>query len=483
MPALRENKRDEITPETWKNSKFGKLRMKNPGAFTRASGQKVIWVCDCGKEALKSIIDVTRGHVKSCGKCNLMPPEFWEETKFGNLKLSIPQEMALNSNKKLEWKCDCGGVLTAIVQNVTKGRTTCCGKCRNSVDKWFSEHKRQIRSLKPPIAPDDLPPGPFSLVDSVMRTGKPVKAICAACGREYSPRWEHIRTGVGLTCGCSTNRVSKGQQGLADFVKSMGLTATTEHKVNGLSYDIFVLERNMVLEFQGIKWHSMPGSKQRDTAKYKMATKFGLDMIAVYEDEWVHRRRQMEQLIMNRMGKTVPTVLVRASKVKVNTISSASANKFYEEFHYIGPCKAAISYGVLIGDTMVACCSFSRPTRQSSHQWELVRMASNPNFRIYGVWSKLLKQFVNDHTPESIVSFSDNRLFLGGVYAKLGFKHDGNTPPSYYWVKSGKRFNKSGLRKKGDEKLCGKTEVELREEQGYSQIWDVGKKRWVWKPE
>jgi hypothetical protein len=70
MPEFHENKRGEIAPEIWKNSRFGKLRMKNPGAFTRASGRKVIRVCDCGKEALKSIIDVTRGHVKSCGKCN-----------------------------------------------------------------------------------------------------------------------------------------------------------------------------------------------------------------------------------------------------------------------------------------------------------------------------------------------------------------------------------------------------------------------------
>lgn len=40
------------------------------------------------------------------------------------------------------------------------------------------------------------------------------------------------------------------------------------------------------------------------------------------------------------------------------------------------------------------------------------------------------------------------------------------------------RFHKSGLRKKSTEDLT-KTETELRTAQGYSKIWDLGKKRWV----
>ena len=87
--------------------------------------------------------------------------------------------------------------------------------------------------------------------------------------------------------------------------------------------------------------------------------------------------------------------------------------------------------------------------------------------------------FIREHSPLSIVSFSDNRLFSGAVYEKIGFKFDGTIPSDYYWVKGIHRHHKSALRKTKEEKLTGLTETQLREAQGYKKIWDLGKKRWV----
>jgi hypothetical protein len=140
-----------------------------------------------------------------------------------------------------------------------------------------------------------------------------------------------------------------------------------------------------------------------------------------------------------------------------------------------------VNYGVFYQDELVACVSFKDPTRQSEYDWELVRMASDSRFRVHGIWSHMMKRFVREYDPKSIVSFSDNRLFNGEVYGKIGFEFDGDVRPDYYWVKRDKRHHKSSLRKTDAEKLTGKTEVELREEQGYRRIWDLGKKRWVWR--
>jgi hypothetical protein len=110
------------------------------------------------------------------------------------------------------------------------------------------------------------------------------------------------------------------------------------------------------------------------------------------------------------------------------------------------------------------------------HPFELVHIAFSPEFKIYGIWIKILRMFIVGYYPSSIVSFSDNRLFSGKVYEKIGFKFDGDVRPDYYWVMGNKRYHKSGLRKKPGE--VG-TEIQLREAQGYKKIWDLGKKRWV----
>jgi predicted acetyltransferase len=109
-------------------------------------------------------------------------------------------------------------------------------------------------------------------------------------------------------------------------------------------------------------------------------------------------------------------------------------------------------------------------------------MASDPTYKIHGIWSKLFKKFVTENHPTSVVSFSDNRLFQGSVYEKMGFKFDGVVTPDYYWVKADRRHHKSALRKTNAEKLTGLTETQLRTAQGYEKVWDLGKKRWLYTP-
>ena len=74
------------------------------------------------------------------------------------------------------------------------------------------------------------------------------------------------------------------------------------------------------------------------------------------------------------------------------------------------------------------------------------------------------------------MSYSDNRLFTGNVYRKMGFTSDGKVKPDYYWAKGDRRHHKSKLRKPRGSVL---TETSLRESQGFRKIWDLGKKRWV----
>jgi predicted acetyltransferase len=107
-------------------------------------------------------------------------------------------------------------------------------------------------------------------------------------------------------------------------------------------------------------------------------------------------------------------------------------------------------------------------------------MASDPAYRVHGIWSKLFTEFIRNQSPISVVSFSDNRLFSGGVYEKMGFRYDGEVLPDYYWIRNGSRYHKSAMRKTTAEKMSGLTEKILRENQGYRRIWDLGKKRWIW---
>ncbi len=466
--------------------KYGKLSLldaKGLAYTSPGSHRKLTWSCDCGRTTEAQARYVTSDKTKSCGRCNEIEGSELIGKKFGRLRMRDPHTVKANSNKKVWWTCDCGREIFSKVFAVTRGNAKSCGRCYLSIKEKWEQGKDGIRKLKTPIFPNQLPDWCPRAMEPIFDTGDPFCAHCPLCGEEYFPRWSGIRNGKSLTCGCSMSQVSSGQKEILDFIQKLEVEAEAEleHEIKDLSYDIFIPSRKLVIEYNGLRWHSKKYSKKRDIDKWKNAVEFGYDYLMIFEDEWLHERMKVENLLRNKLGLGKPLSL-RPQVCEIRKLSKQQADVFHEEHHYIGKAVAPINYGVIFNGEVIACCSFKKPTRQSKHSWELVRMASHWNFRVHGIWSKLLNLFISEEKPSSIVSFSDNRLFDGRTYEKIGFKLDGDVAPDYYWVKGSKRYHKSGLRKTTEEKTSGKTETELREAQGYARIWDLGKKRWVWTP-
>lgn len=460
---------------------FGKLRMSVPKDILPGSHEVVEWVCDCGNVTERPIHLVLSGHTSSCGRCNVIPATSWAESEYGFLTMESPEDLSPGSNKKVWWRCRCGGRLESNVHAVTSGRTTRCGQCQSRASDWYEANKERIRSLKTPFSATEIPSGWIVPLSDVAGYEKPFRALCGACRGEYAPMWQNVCRGKSLTCGCASNHISRTQRDIARFVEGLGFRVFTEHRVRSLKYDIFVPDGNLLIEYHGLRWHAASHSKTRDLRKYEVALDSGFDFVSLFEDEWSESRPVLENLLRNRLGKS-SAASVRPSRCEFGLVGREEVFRLYEAYHYLGPCFAKVHYGVRHEGRIIAAASFGAPVRQSSHPWELLRMASDPAFRVHGVWNKIMRMFVREHSPKSVVSFSDNRLFSGRVYESIGFRLDGEVPPDYYWVKAGRRFNKSGMRKRPEERDSGLTEVGLREAEGYRRVWDLGKKRWVWTP-
>lgn len=114
-------------------------------------------------------------------------------------------------------------------------------------------------------------------------------------------------------------------------------------------------------------------------------------------------------------------------------------------------------------------------------EWELVRFANKINTNVIGSASKLLKFFIKNYKPNKIVSYSDIRLFNGGLYEKLGFAKMSQSKPNYWYVINGVRhhrfnFRKSILVKQGFDE--NKTEQDIMSERKIHRIYDCGAIRW-----
>jgi predicted SprT family Zn-dependent metalloprotease len=459
------------------NLVFGRLRVLSPVDIHKNSDKTIDFLCTCGHIRPIQAKLVFNGSVTRCGKCSLIPKKDMENKKYGKLSMKYPTDIKPGSSKKVTWICGCGQEAIIPIKRVISGQNS-CGNCMSIIKSHFNSVSEQLKFLTYPIDPNHDLVSWFNPEEPITNGHKKIKCRCPVCNSVHFPRFSDILRGIGITCGCVQNRISTSQKEICDWLNSIGIMTVTEHPVNSLKYDIYIKTSNMVIEFQGLKWHSLPDAKRKDLNKFRNAIKNNVSYMMVYEDEWLGKRNLMEDIIKQRLMVNKNAHKLRPSNIDVKRVEAKTVDEFYEENHYIGKCKSPLNYVAYYNGSIISAMSFKRPTRKSIYEWELVRMASDPNYRVHGIWSKLFKEFKKDFNPNSIISFSDTRLFRGDTYEKLGFVLDGEISSDYYWVRGTKRYHKSAMRKKKNE--VG-TESELRKKEGYSKIWDVGKKRWLWK--
>lgn len=167
----------------------------------------------------------------------------------------------------------------------------------------------------------------------------------------------------------------------------------------------------------------------------------GYKHITLYEDEWRTKNELLISRLLVNLGKS-RTIFARNCEVR--TIDNHTAKAFLNCNHLLGHTSASYYYALYeikgnktfpdISNEPVAVAAFSSPRPMnrdgeiiSSYEW--VRYASRRGVRVAGGMGKLLNYFVNEQSPQEIMSYADRDWSEGDVYKKLGFKFAGYTSP------------------------------------------------------
>lgn len=110
-----------ITMKDLTGMKFGKLTAIS--IVGQNKHKNYIWLCkcDCGKEAVVTGGNLTRGNSKSCGHCN----DIFIGQRFG--KLTALEKVSIEGEPFWICACDCGNQTTVIENNLKRGNTKSCG--------------------------------------------------------------------------------------------------------------------------------------------------------------------------------------------------------------------------------------------------------------------------------------------------------------------------------------------------------------------
>jgi len=450
----------------------------------------------CKKHGEFSQTAVTHTQGSGCTKCANASKNDYRKTTLSDVKaklangVTVVEEEYRAGDKKINLWCSEHGGFTINKTRITQN--TMCPKCnlrkvQDSLSVSFDEfEKRAIAQHSDRYRYD---PSSYTQI-----TNK-VSIHCPEHGWFSQKALDHTNQAHGCPV-CRTNKDSKPQVVISQTLDRFGIDNVRNYKIGDTRFevDVFIPSLNIGIEYNGLYYHSqrLRNSSSVHLDKMKLAEKAGIRLIQLFSDEVEQRESAVTSFIMNIIGVN-RAFKIYARTCTIEEVSQQNANDFYDTCHIQGAYRSGINYGLYYKNVLVACMTFSARgsgrRALNATEYELARYASSES--VVGGASRLFKKLRVLTSANKVITFSDNRLFTGGMYEILGFVKTNVYGPNYSYVDtSGKsRIHKSRFQHSRLKDLFGsnydatKTERENCEANGYYRIYDCGLTKWVWTKE
>ena len=329
----------------------------------------------------------------------------------------------------------------------------------------------------------------FLKLDAFTQYTTPLSWHCKKCNCDFEATIDQnfsSRNDIPVRClNCHpliNNGISNAENEIYQFISDHveNIVKNDRSILNPLELDIYIPEKKLAIEFDGLYWHSDEArvDKSYHLNKTLECEKQGIQLIHIFENEWLTKQDIVKSRLKNLLG--VYDKVVYARKCEIKEVDSKTSKEFQQANHIQGAVNSKVNLGLYYQDELISLMTFTKCRFDKKHEWELLRFCNKLGYHIPGSASKLLSYFENTYKPTSLVSYADRRWSQGKVYKKLGFTFSHASAPNYwYWkniehLQSRVQFQKHKLKDILENFDESKTEVENMKANGYNRIFDCG---------
>lgn len=266
---------------------------------------------------------------------------------------------------------------------------------------------------------------------------------------------------------------------IEDFIRSF-YTGNIIKEQSQMGEILVFPERNIAVHYCSLfKVSEVNVRKNNLLALSDSYAKRGIRSLHVYEDEWEYRRDIVKSIIKVALGYYDEKIFAR--KCKVRYLSKEEEKIFFNRNHLQGFSSSQFCIGLIYNNEVVSAISIAKPRFSNEADWELIRYANKLNTQIIGGFGKLFAFFRDNYTG-SIISYSDRRLFSGGLYRKM-FTELEPSGLGYFYTNGDIRENRQKFQKF---KLAAtfpewmdETEWEIAHRLHWYRVYDCGNWRFI----
>lgn len=237
--------------------------------------------------------------------------------------------------------------------------------------------------------------------------------------------------------------------------------------------DIFVPPHKLAIEFHGLYWHNEQHIPDREyhLNKFKRCAAKGIRLIQIFENEWLHKRRIVESILVSILGTTST---ISAQECRVAKVNTKTQRWFLGKYHIQGYAPAKVAYGLVHEERLVGLMTFGGHAGEDC-AWELSRFCTKVGVSVVGGERLLFEHFRSNHKGQ-VVAYCDLRWDTVDMYEELGFVQVKTSAPDYWYVVGNQLVHRSGFPELDtleffDPEL---TEYQNMLANGYDRIWDCG---------
>lgn len=335
----------------------------------------------------------------------------------------------------------------------------------------------------------------FSLDEFIKTQDGKLKWKCKLCGREFIARINENWYSQGKyrsyvkceKCFPRLTSKSNAESEISEYLQKLlkqdvEIIRNTRRVISPKELDIYIPAKRLAIEYDGLYHHSENVGKPKDFHIYKTrrCKEKGIRLIHIFEDEWIHSK----DIVKNRLA-AILGVYEKKIGARICTIKMVGINEtenFLNENHIQGSCRSSVNIGLYYQNQLVSLMTFGKPRFSRKYDWELLRFCTYKNWHVIGAAGKLLKYFIQNYKPETIISYCDLRWSTGTLYETLGFTLDHQSAPNYWYFKLDKiykRMHRSKFMKSKLKNILDKFDPNLSESENmfnnkYYKIYDCG---------